>query len=189
MDRALYSKYNFNLLYVLLKVWTYISSHKHQEEMTKRLIQELYEMSGTCSTGFISRLVNAISGFGDFNLRISWRDQIVANFTGRLNFRARNIINKDEEDKNFDLYCIKNTKNKDTLSKSEQLEQFQENVLTELTINSSDFETRKHFLKFFRKNMLSIREELYEEFKDHITDTDFDLYFRSAISSYEGDGC
>ena len=30
-----------------------------------------------------------------------------------------------------------------------------------------------------------IREELYEEFKDHITDTDFDLYFRSAISKYE----
>ena len=33
--------------------------------------------------------------------------------------------------------------------------------------------------------MLSIRDELYSEFKLYITDTDFDLYFRSAISSYE----
>ena len=36
--------------------------------------------------------------------------------------------------------------------------------------------------------MLSIREELYTEFKPHITDSDFDLYFRAAISSYETGG-
>ncbi len=80
---------------------------------------------------------------------------------------------------------IVNSKKSKTLSKTEQLEEFQEKVLNELMISSNEFEARKHFLKFFRKNMLSIREELYEEFKDHITDTDFDLYFRSAISKYE----
>jgi patatin-like phospholipase/acyl hydrolase len=77
------------------------------------------------------------------------------------------------------------SKKEKILSKSEQLEEFQEKVLNELMISSNEYESRKHFLKFFRKNMLSIREELYEEFKDHITDTDFDLYFRSAISKYE----
>jgi len=201
MDRALYSKYNCNLLYILLKVWTYLSSHKCEKEMRQRLLEELYEMSGTCSSGFAGRLVNVISGFGDFNLRISWRDQIVANFSGRLNHRARNITDKDQEDKNFNMYCKKNnnddckydtirqeiieSKKEKILSKSEQLEEFQEKVLNELMISSNEYESRKHFLKFFRKNMLSIREELYEEFKDHITDTDFDLYFRSAISKYE----
>lgn len=200
MDRALYSKYNCNLLYILLKVWTYLSCHECEEEMRKRLLEELYEMSGTCSSGFAGRLVNVISGFGDFNLRISWRDQIVANFSGRLNYRAKNITNKSQEDKNFNMYCRKNnddckhdtirqeiiaSKKEKILSKSEQLEEFQEKVLNELMISTNEFEERKNFLRFFCKNMLSIREELYEEFKDHITDTDFDLYFRSAISKYE----
>jgi len=201
MDRALYSNFNCNLLYILLKVWTYLSSHDGEEEMRKRLLEELYEMSGTCSSGFAGRLVNVISGFGDFNLRISWRDQIVANFSGRLNYRAKNITDKDQEEKNFNMYCNKNnnddckydtirqeileSKKEKILSKSDQLEDFQEKVLNELMISSNEFESRKHILKFFRKNMLSIREELYEEFKDHITDIDFDLYFRSAISTYE----
>ena len=70
----------------------------------------------------------------------------------------------------------------------EILENFQGNVLEEMTVNSNDYESRRNFLKFFRKNMLGIRQELYEEFKNHIRDTDFDLYFRAAISSYETGG-
>ena len=68
------------------------------------------------------------------------------------------------------------------------LEKFQENVLEEMTVNSNEFAARKNFLKFFRKNMLGIRQELYEEFKEHIPDTDFDLYFRAAIATYETGG-
>lgn len=158
LDRALYSKYNCSLLNILLKMWSYIQLHKHKEEMIKRLIEELVDMSGTCSTGFASRLVNVISGFGEFNVRISWEDQIVANFTGRLNAIIKLIENEDYMDK----------------------------ILEEMTINCNDYSKRPNFLKFFRQNMLSIREELYEEFKEHINDTDFDLYFRKALSSYDG---
>ena len=74
--------------------------------MKKRLLEELEEMSGTCSSGFASRLVNVISGFGDFKLTISWRDQIIANFTGRLNARARDITNDDKMKENYKLYNI-----------------------------------------------------------------------------------
>ena len=70
----------------------------------------------------------------------------------------------------------------------ELLEDFQEKVLEEMTVNSNDFASRKNFLKFFRKNMLGIRQELYEEFKTFITDTDFDLYCRAAIATYETGG-
>jgi hypothetical protein len=208
MDRALYSKYNCTLLHVLLKVWTYLSSHESEIEMRKRMLQELYDMSGTCSTGFASRLVNVISGFGEFNLRISWRDQIVANFTGRLNARARKITDPTDREKKFKLYCKRKvTKEDDTKediirqelltereekeerkTDEEQLEEFQDKVLCEMSTDSSDFESRKNFLRFFRKNMLSIRQELHEEFNEHIPDTDFDLYFRQAISKYETGG-
>lgn len=157
LDRALYGKFSCTLESVLIKIWSYIQKHEHQEEMLKRLLEELYDMAGTCSTGFVSRLINTISGFGDFNISISWRDQIVANLSGRLNARIRDM---------------------DDLA-------LQEKVLEQLTIPTHEFENRKHFLYFFRKNLILIREEMYDEFKQHISDTDFDLYFRSAVSAYE----
>lgn len=176
LDRAIYSKFNYTLSNILIKVWAYISSHTSKTEMKKRLIEELIDMSGTCSSGFAGRLINVISGFGDFNIKISWRDQIIANFTGRLNAKARDI------DINIDINCKLYEINKNSL---EELESFKEKVLEEMIVTSSDYNSRLNFLKFFRKNMLSIRDELYSEFKLYITDTDFDLYFRSAISSYE----
>tara|TARA_B100000497_G_scaffold124174_1_gene158207 strand:- start:5191 stop:7245 length:2055 start_codon:yes stop_codon:yes gene_type:complete len=91
MDRALYSKYNSSLVNILIKVWSYLINHEHENEMKKRLLEELEEMAGTCSSGFASRLINSISGFGDFNIRISWEDQIISNFSGRLNAYARKI--------------------------------------------------------------------------------------------------
>lgn len=193
MDRALYSKYNFSLLHILIKIWTYLSTHKSLDDMKKRLLEELIDMSGTCSSGFSTRLVNVISGYGDFNITISWRDQIIANFNGRLNAKARDISCKDKIRVNGELYnLLKNEHLKiDKIHNKkliELLENFQGNVLEEMSINSNDFSSRKNFLKFFRKNMLSIRQELYEEFKEYITDTDFDLYFRAAIATYETGG-
>jgi superfamily II helicase len=156
--------------------------------MKQRLQEELIDMSGTCSSGFASRLVNVISGFGDFNLTISWRDQLVANFTGRLNAKARDIASKEKLHVNTKLYniiAIDEEKKEDMIK---LLEDFQGKVLEEMTINTNDFASRRNFLKFFRKNMLGIRQELYEEFKTFITDTDFDLYCRAAIATYETGG-
>ena len=176
LDRALYSKYNCTLIHILLKVWTYITTHVSENDMKKRLLEELVDMSGTCSSGFASRLVNTIAGFGDFNLRISYRDQIIANFNGRLNSRARDI---SKHDTNVNFYNINTPRT---------LEDFQDKVIEEMSINSNEYASKSNFLNFFRQNMLSIRQELYEEFKTHIDDPSFDLYFRSAIAAYETGG-
>ena len=207
--------------------------------MTSRLLEELEEMSGTCSTGFASRLANVISGFGKFNIRISWEQQIVSNFFGRLNALARKINHKNSvyyaekslarkinhknsvyyAEKSLDvveLWLNDNMKDKNrvikSLTKSDKLtdtppmkniiekylksnkkkkiekcvEDFSFNVLNEMTLSSSDFSNRQNFLLFFRTSMLPIREEMYEEFKDLISDSDYDLYFRKALESYEG---
>lgn len=157
MDRALYSRYNCTLAHILLQVWTYISGHKYETEMKKRLLEELEEMAGTCSSGFAGRLINTISGFGDFTMRISWRDQITANLTARINNRITEM---------------------DDLT-------LQEKVINEMTLETPYYEDRKNFLKFLRRHVFKIREELYSEFRTYITDTDFDLYFRAAMSMYE----
>jgi hypothetical protein len=61
----------------------------------------------------------------------------------------------------------------------------QEKVMNEMTLETPYYEDRKNFLKFLRRHVFGLREELYSEFKDYITDTDFDLYFRGAMSMYE----
>jgi hypothetical protein len=157
VDRALYSKYHSTLSNILLRVWTYISTHVHKDELCKRLLEELVEMAGTCSSGYATRLLNVLSGYGDYNIVLSWRDQITANLAGRLNARIREMD---------DLML-------------------QEKILLEMTVNSSEYVDRRNFLAFFRKTLPSLRAELYEEFKSHVSDVDFDLYFRAAVTMYE----
>ena len=159
MDRAVYGRYNMSLCLILIKIFSYIKQAPVdlQYEITKCLVQELVSTSGWCSTGYATRILNSISGFGDFNYTISWKEQIISNFIGRLNCKINNI-----KDLNY-----------------------QEKIIEEMTINSSNYHFRKNFLQFFRENVLSIREELYLEFKEFMDDTTFDLYFRSAILTYE----
>lgn len=178
LDRVLYSKFNHTLVGILLKVWSYICSHESEKVIKNRLLEELIDMCGTCSSGFASRLVNVISGFGDFNLRISWKDQITANFIGRLNARVRDITSSELYSENCRIYEIKE-------NDTNGLDTFQEKVLEEMTISPSNFSSRKNFCLFLKKNIMSIHKELYEEFKLYISEPDFQLYFRYAISSYE----
>jgi hypothetical protein len=183
LDRILYSKYNNTLSNILIKVWSYILDNKNRDEMKKRLLEELEEMAGTCSTGYASRLINSISGFGEFNMKISFKDQIVSNFRGRLNSKAQAI---SEPNSIFykDVHVIGKEDDPDIIR--EKVEKFEEDVINEMTVRSDKHKERMNFLHFFGCSMLQIREEMYEEFKNHICDTDFDLYFRVAISSYEG---
>ena len=230
LDRALYSKYNNTLANILLKVWSYIIGHENEVEMRKRLLEELEDMSGTCSTGFASRLINVISGFGEFNIRISWEDQIIANFSGRLNAMARKI------DSTFRILYLKDmvalwlnlpeqklVKSKlvrklmvtpsvtptvtptvmsvltmnavvdEFLSEDRSvkieicLESFSTSVLEEMSVSSSRSGNRQHFALFFRNSVAAIREEMYQEFTEHLDDASFDLYMRKAIMHYDGE--
>jgi hypothetical protein len=221
MDRLLYSKFNLTLNHILVKVYSYIMVQDNQEEMHKRLLEELQEMSGTCSSGFASRLVNVISGFGEFNIRISFTDQIISNFAGRLNARIKKISEPDSIflsvrlNDMIELHILSNSELHTTLknnikektgkepttnldiineflieNRTEKinncLDDFQFNVLNELTIDSSNFNERKNFLLFLRSNISSIQTELYDEFREYVSDTDFDLAFRRSIYNYEG---
>ena len=157
--------------------------HKNEQELLKRLLEELEDMSGTCSTGFASRLVNIVSGFGEFNIRISWEDQIVANFAGRLNAKARVI--QDEQ-------SIFRTKYYQDVANIQPdiddiIESFSQAVLEELPIKSSEPGKRKNFNLFLRCSISDIRDEMYLEFTEFLDDTTFDLYIRKALMHYEGE--
>ena len=95
MDRALYSKFNCQLSHILIQVWQYIIDNKHKDEMKKRMIEELVDMAGKCSTGYAFRLINVLSGFGDFTIRISWLDQLSGSLAGRMNAYIRSLRDKN----------------------------------------------------------------------------------------------
>ena len=68
-----------------------------QDELWKRFDQELLDMVNTCTTGVVSRLINVLSGWGGFQIQISFNDQIKSNFAGRLNAFARKLMQGDHE--------------------------------------------------------------------------------------------
>jgi hypothetical protein len=189
--------------------------------MIKRLFEELEDMSGTCSSGFLSRLVNVVSGFDEnLSIRISWQDQIISNFVARLNSLAQKIIelnspfyneklndvielfiNENEEVRKHIISCICDNSSENIKMSSiieeflkthketkiqHCVEIFSENVLNEMMIDCHKYAKRQNFLLFFRTYISIIREELFEEFKNYVTPSEFDLHMRKAISSYEG---
>jgi hypothetical protein len=213
IDRILYSKYNQTLANILIKVWSFVVQHDCKDEMIKRLLEELGDMSGTCSSGFASRLCNILSGYTDYSIKISFTDQIIANFIARLNARTRKICEpdsiyfgekyrdivflymkennlikkakniKDIKTRDFliDEYLKENTGEKIKLA----VESFSDNVLVEM-VNSDNYENRPHFIQFFCDTMPIVRAEMYPEFKEYVSDYEFDLATRSAVSTYEG---
>lgn len=85
---------------ILVKLYSYISrsTPELQEELMQRLLEELQDMHGTCSSGYASRLANVLSGYDElFTLRISLEQQLIANFIARLSASARRIREPNSE--------------------------------------------------------------------------------------------
>ena len=191
MDRTLYSVLCITLSVVMVKLWSYICSNENKDEMQKRLLQELEDMAGTCSSGFISRLVNTISGFGDLSIQISFEDQIVSNFSARLNSYAQKIGDDDSVFRTTSFEDVKKLYLKENPEKTDEMkdtiiEEFYDSVLNEMMLSSSDYRNRPSFLLFFRTYMSKIREEMFNEFIEYVSESEFDLYFRKALSYYDG---
>jgi hypothetical protein len=143
---------------ILSRVVAYILVNEHRVEMMKRLVEELVDGCSVCSSGLAVRLLNVLSGFDDFAIRISFGDQIVANFASMLNKAIMDIPN---------VYLM-------------------EEILMQLSIPTEHFEQRSDFLDFLAQNIGSMRTALYEEFKDNVSESDFDEYFKKALLTYQG---
>lgn len=85
LDRAIYSKFNLSLSKLLVLIYNYILENQYKDEMLKRLYEELIEMSGKCSSGYAFRLVNVLSGFGEFTVSISHYDRLKSMFIHNMN--------------------------------------------------------------------------------------------------------
>ena len=146
LDRTKYSDVpRTQLLFV--KVWNIINYHKDKDELIKRLFEELIEMSGTCSTGHSSRLVNIFSGFelnGEIiQLNIDYKSEMLAVTMAKINKKIQEL----------------------SLTGKSEDEKYQSDILDEMTWNIN-LEKRVNLNKFIRENIMKIRDELYEEYVD-----------------------
>jgi len=88
-DKCLFhkDKTSVSLKMVLLYVLSYIDqqSQELRQELLQRLCEELKDMSGTCASGHLSRLVNVLVGYHpSINILISEHERIKASFSQLL---------------------------------------------------------------------------------------------------------
>lgn len=82
-DNSVYGKRSVNLKWIFCKSVKYIQSRKEKELLIERLVQELEDMSMTCSTGHLFRLMNTFSGLEDF-IKIDPYDELRTCISTRL---------------------------------------------------------------------------------------------------------
>lgn len=157
IDGCMYAG-NQTLQGIFIKIWQYITSHESVTVLKERMCEELIDMSNTCTTGHVNRIINVLSAFG-FTLNIGWKKQIEANVSGRLTAKIKSL--PDEE---MMLALL------DEMAWSTRLEE------------------RINFNRFVRDNINPIRDEMYGEFVvdgKYITHDEFEDHFREAIMKFE----
>lgn len=168
IDTATYSTKNVTLAEVLALVWTKIRAtttgtpgpgeHGYSSDrdlMIDRLMEELSEMSDTCSSGHTGRLINVLSGISlEGVITISFKSQVMANIAGRLMAKMRGL---DDEER--------------------------EGVFNGMLPNA-DEEDYRSFIDFVDEHLPAIKEELYKEFVEekYITSDEFTEYYESATA-------
>ncbi len=159
IDTATFTHHHITAAGVFVHIWLYIKRENNeeiQEELKKRLIEELIDMASTCSSGHASRLVNILNGYG-FELKISFKDQIISNASARMQALIKNI---EDEDLKSLVLC----------------------GMTDL----ADEEEKDAYIKFLTEKTPILHQELYDEFVEggHTTQTDFEEWFDCAVMSW-----
>lgn len=93
MDKGLYSSKSLSLQSMLCRAWSAIQAHEHSQELNKRLLEEILEMTDTCSTGYLLRLVNVFSGFED-GIKIGIFDEL----TTVISYRITKIVKSQPDE-------------------------------------------------------------------------------------------
>ena len=93
-------KYNdYTACETLLVIYTIITSIDEQDPwfatLFQRLLEELNDMADTCSSGHMARLINILSGYKDFCIKISFKSQISAEIQAMIRSKIMEI--GDEE--------------------------------------------------------------------------------------------
>lgn len=165
IDTAVFTDKKLTSADVMIHLWAKLQRIFKEEEESKcneilqRLLDELVDMADTCSSGHAGRLANVLAGFGyDVEITVSFKEQIVANTSARMNKRIMDI--PDEE--------------------------LKQRVICGMTPDDGDQEDIDAFVKFISDNTPSLRQELYDEFvkEGWVEESKFNLWFDESVNSW-----
>ena len=119
-DTSTFGK-GFNLHSVFQSLLNLIEQHPQKNELNERLVDELIDMSGKCSTGHLSRLINVLQGYEtnlQVKVQIDIKDEIYAKIKNLIEKNMMEQDNMDElmedmlsENKTIYIEFVKNTIN------------------------------------------------------------------------------
>ncbi len=101
-DNSVYGKRNVTLKWIFCKSIKYIQSRPESQMLLQRLVEELEDMSMTCSTGHLFRLMNTFSGLDNF-IKIDPYEELKACVTTRL---QKHISGMSEENAEIILNAL-----------------------------------------------------------------------------------
>ncbi len=141
IDTAVFTSDHVTNAEFMCHVWSMINSNMYtsdqKTELKKLMAQELVCMESYCSSNFMIRFVNVMSLVDD-TIQISWSDQIIANFSGRMNAKIRDCGDSD-------LY----------------------DTLTLGMMKNADESDRKTYIDYIESHMTGIIKDLRNEFVDN----------------------
>ena len=80
-DPTTFEPVNITLKEVFQRVWGRMKASQHKPELLRRIIEELIDTAEFCASGYLSRLINVLSGFEDVELRENDQDMMFTNET------------------------------------------------------------------------------------------------------------
>ena len=160
IDSARFTKYKLTTSLVFCHIWKKILNSENSDDLKRRLVEELIDMSDTCSSGHCIRLVNALSSIEDDAIMINIDDQLKSNINARIHAKIRKLDEGDKKD----------------------------NIVMGM-IPDSEPEEREAYLAFIDMNEEALRQELFDEFvgDGYISKKNFKKLFEAQILKLKGE--
>ena len=188
-DNTIYSDYCVSLLQILIKSYQYIEMHEYKEELLLRMCEELVDMSDTCTTGHIYRIVNIFSGY-DVEIKIPIEEEVKSCIFARL----QKIISEKSDEVQEMIFEHIGSSDEIRNRKKEKIKTMtmndlgkDEEFIIEDELLQKEEDPEVVFTRLLGKDILSIFEELKNEYvKQQLLDEQtLDMYMRRAITSFQ----
>lgn len=127
---------------IMMLVWEKIATSENRLELEKRLVDEMYEMHKTCSTGHLSRLINVLSGFYDDiqPVKISYKEQLRSNVFARLTSYIRSLGQHEQDEITNEMTSEQKPSIEDFLFSYSPRDELYEEFVTGGYVTNNEFE-------------------------------------------------
>lgn len=160
IDTATFTKRKVSMAEIFTHIWLRIQRYESESQrktLYSRLLEEMMEMSDSCSSGHAARLVNVLSVF-EASLAIDFSEQIRANINGRMNARIRDIKDVDKR-----------------------------SAVAMGMLADADADDKKIYITFVKESLEDLKKELRKEFVGggYIPVKEFDICFELGAKQWK----